>query len=316
MEYTVHPFPLDNTSSPPSHRSLCPSAITLYFLPPVYALLFLTALLGNALSLWVFFGCISTISPIHVYLSHLSISNMLLCLTTPFLAAYYAQGSVWMLTDFLCQLVLHTITPVLHVNIYVSLMILTSVALSRFASLIQHTHASRPSICKALLPRGFFACLTRTASARIVCATTWVVAAGGIVPVTVYYSVKEAVATGHEEVCYNPEVELGGSLSTTLAWTVIAIFYVFYLLVLLSYLIVLKHIRRSRRNTNITASQNLLGRVLRNIVIIQVAIFSHHFIKVCKFESRYIMITIILQLLLLLFLHFINPNRFNRIQII
>lgn len=295
MEYTVHPSPLDNSSSPPSHPFLCPSAITLYFLPSVYALLFLTALLGNALSLWVFFGCISTISPIHVYLSHLSISNMLLSLTTPFLAAYYVQGSAWMLTDFPCQLVLHTITPVLHINIYISLMILTSVALSRFASLIQHTHASRPSACTALLPQGFFACLTRTASARIVCATIWTVAAGGIVPVTVYYSVKEAVATRHEEVCYNPEVEIGGSLSATLTWTVITIFYLFYLLVLLTYLTVLKHIRRSRRNTNITASQNLLGRVLRNIVIIQVTIFYYHFIKMCEFESRYVMITIILQ---------------------
>lgn len=281
MEYTAPPFPLDNTSSPPSYPSLCPSAITLYFLPSVYALIFLTALLGNALSLWVFFGCITTTSPIHVYLSHLSISNMLLSLTTPFLAAYYAQGSTWMLTDFPCQLVVHTITPVVHINIYTSLMILTSVALSRFACLIQHTHASRPSIYTTLLPQGFFACLTKTASARIVCATTWVMAAGGVVPVTVYYSVKEAVVTGHEEVCYNPEVELGGSLSGTLVWIVIAIFYVLYLLVLLSYLIVLKHIRRSRRNTNITASQNLLGRVLRNIVIIQVAIFSHHFIKIC-----------------------------------
>lgn len=284
MEYNLHPFPLDNTSSPPSHPSLCPSAITLYFLPSVYALLFLTGLLGNALCLWVFFGCISNTSPIHIYLSHMSISNMLLSLTTPSLAAYYAQGSAWMLTDFPCQLVLHIITPVLHINIYISLVILTSVALGRFGSLIQHTHASRPSICTALLPQGFFACLTRTASARIVCATTWVVAAGGIVPVTVYYSVKEAAPTGHEEVCYNPEVELGGSLSATLAWTVITIFYLFYLLVLLSYLIVLKHIRHSQRNTNITASKNMLGRVLRNIVIIQVAIFSYPFIKIC-FDS-------------------------------
>lgn len=294
MEYTL-PFSLDNTSSPPSHPLLCPSATTLYFLPSVYALLFLTSLLGNALSLRLFFGCISTASPIHIYLSHLSISNMLLSLTVPFLVAYYAQGTAWMLTDFLCQLVLHAITPVFHINIYIGLMILTSVALSRFASLTQHTHASRPSVCTVLLPQGFFACLTRAASARIVYATTWVVVAGGIVPVTVYYSVKEAVATGYEDVCYNPEVELGGSVSATFTWAVIAIFYVFYLLVLLCYLIVLKHIRRSRRNTNITASQNLLGRVLRNIVIIQVAIFYYHFIKICKFESRYIMITIILE---------------------
>ncbi|KAF3843676.1 hypothetical protein F7725_002525 [Dissostichus mawsoni] len=91
----------------------------------------------NILSLWVFLRCISTISPTHVYLSHLSISNLILSLTTPFLAAYYAWGSDWTLSSVLCQLVLHGITPVLHINIYISIMILTWVALSRFASLIQ-----------------------------------------------------------------------------------------------------------------------------------------------------------------------------------
>lgn len=272
MEHTAHTSPPDNTSLP---SSLCPSAATLIFLPSAYSLLFLTSLPGNALSLWVFLRCITPVSPIHVYLSHLSASNLLLSLTTPFLAAYYARGSVWTLDGVLCQLVLHGITPVLYTNIYISIMILTWVALSRFAALIQHTHASRPSGCTTLLPHGFFTSLTRSSFATRVCAAVWVLAVGCTVPVSVYFSVNEAMSDtaegGREEVCYNPAVEIGSSLSATLAVSVITVFFGFYLLVLLSYTSVLRHIRRSQRSTSVTTSQSLLGRVLRNIVVIQVS---------------------------------------------
>ena len=291
MEFTTCTSSPDNaslwSSAPLSHpssvHSLCTTSATHVFLPFAYALLFLTALPGNALSLWVFLRCISTISPTHIYLTHLSVSNLILSLTAPFLAAYYAWGSVWRLSDILCQLVLHGVNPVLHINIYTSLIILMWVALSRFAALIQHTHASRPSTCTTLLPHGFFTNLTKDSFARRVCATVWVMALGFIVPVSVYYSVNEAMtgsavaqdgeteAEGHEEVCYIPAVEIGGNLSAVFAVAVTTFFFVCYLLVLLSYMIVLRHIRRSRRNTTVTTSQSLLGRVLRNIVVIQVA---------------------------------------------
>ncbi|XP_030614914.1 probable G-protein coupled receptor 82 [Archocentrus centrarchus] len=274
MEGTFSPR---NTSSSACDFSLCPTGVTFYFLPFIYTLLFVTALPGNALSLWVFLRCISTISPIHIYLCHLSISNLLLSFTSPFLAAYYARGSVWSLSGVLCQLVLHGITPVLHVNIYISLMILTWVALSRFASLIQNTHASRPSACTTLLPHIFFTSLRKVSFANTVCIMVWLISVGCIVPVSVYYSVNEAVSNttkaeelGHVELCYSPAVELGGSLSRTATVAIITFFFMLYLLVLLSYMTVLRHIRRSRRNTNVATSQSLLRRVLRNIVVIQV----------------------------------------------
>ncbi|MED6259487.1 hypothetical protein ATANTOWER_023784 [Ataeniobius toweri] len=259
--------------------SLCPSVVTVYFLPSIYAFLFLTALPGNMLSLWVFLRCIPSISPTHVYLTHLSISNLLMAVIVPFLTVYYAWGLHWAIGDIPCQIVLHGITPVLHINIYISLLILTWVALSRFAVLIRNTHASRPSACITLLPHGFFSSLTRVSFANSMCAMLWVVTVGGIVPVTVYYSVNEATKStketeevGCEMVCYSPVVELGGRVSSTLSIALVTLFFILYLLVLLSYLIVLRHIKRSRRNANITSSQSLLARVSRNIVVIQVVL--------------------------------------------
>lgn len=277
MELPAPSTPPHNSSGPSSSVGfLCPSAATYVFLPCAYALLFVTALPANVLSLWVFLRRISAMSPTHVYLSHLSVSNLLLSLTTPFLAAYYARSWVWGLDAALCQLVVHGVTPVLHINLYISLMILTCVALSRFAALIQHTHASGPSVCLALLPPAFFSRLKKASFASRACVSVWVVAVGGIVPVTVYYSVNEAMrgAAGGDrgtELCYTPAVEIGGVLSAALSVPLIVLFFVLYLLVLLSYVTVLRHIRRSHRSTTITTSQSLLAKVFRNIVIIQVS---------------------------------------------
>lgn len=268
-----------------SSVSLCTTATTLFFLPSMYTLLFVTALPGNALSLWVFTRRIAAVSPTHVYLSHLSVSNLLLCVASPFLAVYYVGGPAWALRGAVCQLVLHGVTPVLHINVYISLMILTCVALTRFAALIPNTHASRPSACATLLPHAFFSRLTRVSFAKAVCATVWTLAMACVVPVTVYYSLFEASCQGGDdrggcgETCYSPQVEIGGSLSAAMTVPVIAVFFVLYLLVLLFYVTVARHIRRSRRNAHVASSQNLLGRVLRNIVVIQVSLGSPDDVK-------------------------------------
>ncbi|KAM6986713.1 putative G-protein coupled receptor 82 [Aplochiton taeniatus] len=278
--------------------SLCLSPATLFLLPALYVLLFLTGLPGNALSLWVFLRRISSKSATHVYMIHLSVSNLLLSLSLPFQTTYYSQGARWALRGALCQLFLHAATPMLQINIYVSVFILTWVALSRFAILIQHTHATRPSACTTLLPHAFFTLLRRASFARAMCAAVWVVVVAAIVPVAVYYSINEAQQSdgggeeeqgghgregGREGVCYNAAVEMGGRLSRGASVAAIMTFFTCFLLVLLSYVAVTQHIRRSRRSAAIGGSQRLLGRVLRNIVVIQVVLavclLPHHIFK-------------------------------------
>ncbi|XP_072300158.1 probable G-protein coupled receptor 82 [Eucyclogobius newberryi] len=274
MEYSTSP--VFNSRHASSSVSLCSTSATLIFLPLAYALIFLTALPGNMLSLWVFHRRMSNVSPISVYLSHLSLSNLILSLTTPFLGAYYRWGTIWTFRGFLCQLVLHAATPILHINIYIGLMILTWVAVSRFVSLLQHTHAPRPSGCLALMPTSVINCLKKVSFARGVCVAVWFINIGAIVPVTVFYSVNEAMSANEtkseEGVCYNPTVEVGGSTSAACNLSAITIFYFCYALVLLSYLTVIRHIRRSRRSAPVATSQSLLGRVFRNIVVIQIVL--------------------------------------------
>uniref|UniRef100_A0A8C7RX81 G protein-coupled receptor 82 n=1 Tax=Oncorhynchus mykiss TaxID=8022 RepID=A0A8C7RX81_ONCMY len=251
---------------------LCPSFTTRFILPSLYALLFLTGLPGNALSIWVFLRSIPTQTSTHVYLFHLGLSNLCLSLTTPFLAAYYSKGPSWPAWSPLCQLVLHGVTPIQQINIYISVFILTWVALSRFATLIQHTHASRPSTCTTLLPHAFFTRLRRVRFAKAVCAWIWGMVVFATVPVTVYYSVKETKVDKGGRVCYSVAMEMGGSLSRGANVVSIVIFFMCFLLVLTSYVAVARHIWRSRQCAVVNGSQRLLGRVFRNIVVIQVVL--------------------------------------------
>lgn len=281
MEPSVPPGLLSNASwtTAPPPPPLCASAVTSYVLPSAYALLSLTGLLGNVLSLWVFLGRISAAAsnPVHLCLSHLSVSNVLLSLITPLMAAYFARGAAWPLRGFPCQLVLQFVTPVFYVNTNISIFILAWVALSRFAALVQHTHSSPGAGCCArLLPARLLAALTRRRTASWVCTGVWVLAVGVTLPCCMIYSIMEAVEGdggdgGQHEVCYSYNVEVGGSLSATLLWPFLAFFYLLYAMVLLFYAVVLKHIRQSRRSTTRTTTQALLGRVHRNIVVIQVA---------------------------------------------
>ncbi|KAM3861915.1 LOW QUALITY PROTEIN: putative G-protein coupled receptor 82 [Diretmus argenteus] len=195
----------------------------------------------------------NALNPTQIYLSHLSFSNLLLSIATPFLAAYYAQGSVWPWGSVLCQLML-SVPPVIYMNIYLGVIIPTWVALSR-STLIQHTHASRLSACTTLLPNTFFICLRRATFVHRVCATVWVVVR----------------RRGGGGVLQPSNGEWGGSVSIACNVAGIILFFVCFLMVLLSYMTVVQHTRRSRRSANITDSRSLLPRVFCNIVVIQVA---------------------------------------------
>ncbi|KAG7256005.1 hypothetical protein CRUP_038702 [Coryphaenoides rupestris] len=279
MDNMFHP----NQSRPP----LCPTSATLIALPCLYTLLFLTGLPGNVLSLWVSLRRISPTAPTQVYLSHLSVSNVLVSLTMPFMAMYYVQAAAQPTTSILCQLVLHVATPVLHVNIHLAVILLTWVALSRLAVLTRRT----PAVGGA-----FFSCLRRASFAQGMCIGWWVVFGGVTTSMTLYYFLKDirsdrdwadgghggAAANGSqawddkdqekEEValCYRADRELGGILSAAGQVTAITIFFACLLLMLLCYVLLFVHIRHSRLNAKMAASQGLHGRVLRNIVLIKI----------------------------------------------
>ncbi|XP_036440788.1 probable G-protein coupled receptor 82 [Colossoma macropomum] len=276
---------------------LCQTFTTHLFLPILYSAMFLTGLAGNVLSLWIFMAKISGKSPTHIYLINLGISNLLLCLTMPFIAAYYALGTSWSSRSSMCRLAINVLTPVLHTNIGVGMIILAWLALSRCATLVQHSHGPRPSKCTKVLPKVFFSRLRQTSFALGVCLGTWAIVATASIPSVVVYSMKETevVEDGDKQMCYSVAVEVGGSGSQAFAMIGIVIFFLCLLVVLSAYMAVIRHFYRSRKSTIISDRQRVYVRVFRNIVVIQfvlvVCLLPYHiykaiFINLAQTDSR------------------------------
>lgn len=245
--------------------------------------MFLTGLVGNALSLWIFTKKINTKSFTHIYLISLGVSNLLLCLTMPFQAAYFAAGASWHVGDPTCRLAIGLVTPVLHINIYMGMSTLTWIALSRCALLLQHGHGGRPSTCTRVLLASFFHRLRRASFAKATCVLTWAVVIVAVLPVVIYYSVQEATALDRRQVCYSMPVEAGGDGSQGTSVMALVFFYICFLLVLASYSAVSRYFIRSRRNTAILEKHQVYARVLRNIIMIQFVLMfcllPHHIFK-------------------------------------
>lgn len=269
-----------NTSS-----CLCQTATTYIVLPILYSVMLLTGLSGNVLSLWVFLAKISTKTPTHIYLINLGISNLILCLIMPFNAVYYLLSTSWPASSLMCQLAINVLTPVLHTNIEGGMLILTWLALSRFATLIQHNYGDRPSRCTKVLPSIFFNRLQQTPFALAMCVGTWAFVVMAIIPTMVVYATVETnrVDNNSEQACYSMAVEVGDSGSQAFAIVGITIFFLCMVLVLSAYIAVIRHINRTRINRVISDRQGVYSRVRRNILVIQIVLviclLPHHIYK-------------------------------------
>lgn len=273
-----------NLTSGNTTSLLCSSVTTNIILPTLYTLMFLTGLPGNILALWVFIVKIPDKSPTHIFLINLGVSNLVLCLTMPILALYYAMGSVWDTGHPICRMAISCATPIIHTNISVGMVNLTWVALSRCATLLLNTHAHRPSRVTYILPSAFLRQLRHTRFAWILSLGTWALVLAGLIPAMAMYSM-EVNMVKSKETCYSAKVEVGrvGLVLTTIVSGSMVIFFLCYLLVLSSYIAVTRHILRIRRSTAISNQHHIYAKVFRNIVVIQVVLsiclLPHH---ICK----------------------------------
>lgn len=262
---------------------LCQTFTTYLVLPIVYSAMFLMGLSGNVLSLWVFMAKISTKTTTHIYLINLGVSNLILCITMPFNAVYYSLSNSWPASSLKCQLAINVLTPVLHTNIIGGMFILTWLALSRFATLIQLNSGHRPSRCIKVLPGTFLNRMQKTSFALAMCAGTWTLVVLAIIPTVVVYSTIETDRVDSEQLCYSVPVEVGGSGSQAFAMAGITLFFLCLVLVLSAYIAVIRHINRAKMKRIISDTQRVYSRVCRNILVIQIilviCLLPHHTYK-------------------------------------
>ncbi|TRY58642.1 hypothetical protein DNTS_024788 [Danionella cerebrum] len=101
-----------------------------------YIIVFLLALKGNSLALWVFARQRNNSSPANVFLLHLAVADLFYVFVLPFRATYHLTGAHWPFGEIPCRLA----GFFFYVNMYASLYFLACVAGDRYLAVV---HAVR-----------------------------------------------------------------------------------------------------------------------------------------------------------------------------
>ncbi|XP_003495418.1 probable G-protein coupled receptor 82 [Cricetulus griseus] len=255
-----------------NNNSTCiqPSMISTTALPIIYIFLCIIGLFGNSLAQWVFLTKIGKKTSTHVYLANLVTANLLVCTAMPFMGIYFLKGFYWKYQSLQCRLVNFLGTLSMHVSMFVSLLILSWIAISRYATLMKKESMQEATSCYERMFYGHLLKRFRQPNfARKMCIYIWGVVLVIIIPVILYYSVVEATEEGESQ-CYNRRMELGASISQ-IAGLIGTTFIGFsFLVVVTSYYSFVSHLRRVRTCTSITERDLTYRSVRKHLLIIQV----------------------------------------------
>ncbi|KAM8896313.1 putative G-protein coupled receptor 82 [Lycaon pictus] len=255
-----------------SNNSTCiqPSRISSMALPIIYTFLCIVGLFGNSLSQWVFLTKIAKKTSTHIYLAHLVTANLLVCSAMPFMGIYFLKGFQWEYRSAQCTVVNFLGTLSMHASMFVSLLILSWIAISRYATLMKKDSVQETTSCYEKVFYGHLLKKFRQPNfARKLCVYIWGVVLGIIIPVIIYYSVVEAT-DGDENVCYNRQTELGAVISQTAGLIGTTLIGFSFLVVLTSYYSFVSHLRKIRTCTSIMEKDLTYSSVKRHLLVIQV----------------------------------------------
>ncbi|XP_027627828.1 probable G-protein coupled receptor 82 [Tupaia chinensis] len=255
-----------------SNNSTCirPSMISSMALPISYTFLCIVGLFGNSLSQWVFLTKIAKKTSTHIYLAHLVTANLLVCSAMPFMGIYFLKGFQWQYHSVQCRVINFLGTLCMHISMFVSLLILSWIAVSRYATLMKKDSVQEITSCYEKIFYGHLLKKFRQPNfARKLCVYIWGVVLGIIIPIVIYYSVVEATE-GEEGLCYNQQMELGATFSQ-IAGLIGTTFIGFsFLVVLTSYYSFVSHLKKIRTCTSIMEKDLTYSSVKRHLLVIQI----------------------------------------------
>ncbi|XP_050997416.1 probable G-protein coupled receptor 82 [Acomys russatus] len=252
-----------------SNNSTCirPSMISTTVLPITYIFLCIIGLFGNSLAQWVFLTKIGKKTSTHIYLANLVTANLLVCTAMPFMGTYFLKGFYWKYESVQCRLVNFLGTLSMHVSMFVSLLILSWIAISRYATLMKKESLQDTTSCYERMVYGHLLKRFRQPNfARKMCIYIWGVVLVVIIPLVLYYSVVEATEEGESQ-CYNRQMEMGASTSQIAGLIGTTFIGLSFLVVVTSYYSFVSHLRRIR--TSILEKDLTYRSVKRHLWIIQ-----------------------------------------------
>ncbi|XP_068863588.1 C-C chemokine receptor type 8-like [Aphelocoma coerulescens] len=103
--------------------------------PVLYSLLFVTGLMGNALVVWILTVCMKIKTMTDVYLLNLTVSDLLLVFSLPFLVQYSIM-SQWIFGNALCKI----ISSIYFIGFYSNVFFITIMSIDRYLAIVHSLH--------------------------------------------------------------------------------------------------------------------------------------------------------------------------------
>ncbi|KFR08447.1 putative G-protein coupled receptor 82, partial [Opisthocomus hoazin] len=247
---------------------LQPSLATTVALPVIYSFLFPAGIFGNILATWIFSRQAPTKRTQYIYLVNLATANLLVCITMPFLAAYFAKGYQWTYHSGACRTAVHLGTLIMHVSMYVTIIILCLTAVSQYATLKKNSDAQYSQAVNENFHRCVLVKFRQPKFAKYLCIIIWLTVIC-ITVTAITYNAQAGAVEGLDR-CYNVRVEAGEFTTMIAASLATACFFVSFTTVLLSYYSLTRHLSKIQKNTCIGEKHLIYSRVKRNILVIQI----------------------------------------------
>ncbi|XP_027491856.1 probable G-protein coupled receptor 82 [Corapipo altera] len=246
---------------------LQPSPATTVALPVIYSCLFPAGSFGNILAAWIFSRKVPTRRTQYIYLANLVTANLFVCSTMPFLAAYFAGGKHWSYESLECRIAHHLGTLVMHVCMYVTIIILCSIALSQYATLRKNCDTQYSQAVNENLSRCLLQAFRQPKFAKYLCIGIWFTVLC-ITVTAITYDV-QARALEYFPSCYNIQVEASEFTAMIAGSVATACFFVSFMTVLRSYYSLTRHLNNIQKNSCIGQKHLIYSKVKRNILVIQ-----------------------------------------------
>lgn len=246
---------------------LQPSLATTVVLPVIYSSLCPVGGFGNILAVCTLSRGAPTKRTQYIYLANLVIANFLVCITMPFLAVYFWRGYQWTYDSVACSIANHLGTLIMHVSMYVTIIILCSIALSQYATLKKNRDAQYSQAVNENFYRCVLKKFRQPKFAKYLCIIIWLT----VVCITATAITYNVLGRTMEEFqrCYNMKVEAGEFTAMIAASLATACFFVSFMTVLLSYYCLTRHLSKIQKDSCIGEKHLIYRTVKRNILVIQ-----------------------------------------------
>ncbi|CAK6971497.1 platelet-activating factor receptor [Scomber scombrus] len=117
-------------SSAGNDSSFLDSEFRYQLFPAIYGIIFILGLFANSYVLFVLHSLrdARAMSEIRIYMTNLTIADLLFVCALPFWIGYYSRNGNWVFTDFMCRLT----GSFFFINTYCSILFLTAISVNRY----------------------------------------------------------------------------------------------------------------------------------------------------------------------------------------